>query len=366
MRTLLSVLLVGAVTVSLRGAPQSSGVAAPATDPLPPDLAAVKFEVTGKPTFPFALVHLFAQDGFRGYAVLDSTGRVVWHYRTKDYPFGAARRANGNFVFMDKGRGLVEVTPGGDVVHSLPQRDPENEMHHDAIVTPADTVLYLAFDTEEFAGKRLKGEAVFEWSPERGTDVKRWRSWDHLSPAADRGPRFGGEWLHANSLSIGPRGNILVSFHYINQIISITSDWRSIEWRLGGIRPTITVPESETFSGQHTAREVGSNRVLLFDNGRDRGGYSRAVEFELADAVARPVWQWRPARDNYSSAISSARRLPNGHTLVAFGMSAGQAESTGPTEAFEVTRDGRVVWHLAVSGTTTMFRVEPAESRPGS
>ena len=71
---------------------------------------------------------------------------MVWYWRTKDFPFGAARRRNGNFVFMDKGRGVVEVTPGGQSVQEVPQGDAEHEMHHDLITTPADTVLYLAFD----------------------------------------------------------------------------------------------------------------------------------------------------------------------------------------------------------------------------
>lgn len=335
-----------------------------AADPLPADLARLAIATTGTPTAPYALVHLFSQEGFKGYAVIDRSGAVVWHYRTRDYPFGAARRRNGNFVFMDKGRGLVEVNAAGQVVHELAQRDPEREMHHDLIVTPHDTVLYLAFDTEAVGGKPLKGEAIWEWSPDTGQDVKRWRSWDHFDPLRDRGPRTAGEWLHANSLAIGPRGNVLVSLHYINQVASIAPDWQRVEWRLGGVNATIAVPADQAFSGQHTADELGPGRVLMFDNGRDRGGFSRAVEWAIEAAGARPVWQWRPPRDNYASAVSSARRLPNGNTLVAFGMSAGQSGSTGPTEAYEVTPAGRVVWHLLVSGVTTMFRVEPLWAAP--
>lgn len=340
----------------------AAGVAAGGA--LPPDLDAIRFQTTGTPTVPHVLVHLFQEDGFKGYVMLDRAGRVVWHWRTKDFPFGAARRRNGNFVFMDKGRGIVEVTPAGDLVHELAQEMGEREMHHDVITTPDDTVLYLAFDTESFGGKRLKGEAIWEWTPETGALVKRWRSWDHLSPSVDRGPRFAGEWMHANSLSVGPRGNVLVSSHYLNQVLSLSPDWRRIEWRLGGPRATITLPAGEEFSGQHTAHEVTAGRVLLFDNGRDRGGYSRAVEFAIDGAVARKTWEWRPPTANYASAVSAARRLANGNTLVSFGMSDGRNDSTGPTEAFEVTSSGEVVWHLVVTGTTTMYRVEPlAESR---
>jgi hypothetical protein len=335
------------------------------TGSLPSDLAAVTFATTGTPTTPLALVHLFNEDGFKGYVIVDAQGDVVWFWRTRDYPFAAARRANGNFVFMDKGRGIVEVRPTGEVVHELPQQDPEREMHHELITTPTDTVLYLAFDTETFQGERLKGEAIWEWNPDTGEQVKRWRSWDHLTPALDRGPRFGGEWMHANGLAIGPRHNTLVSVHYFNQVLSLSPDWRTIEWRLGGVRATTGVPTGEEFSGQHTAHEVAPGRVLMFDNGRDRGARSRAVEFHLDGAIAMKVWEWSPARSNYSSAVSSARRLTNGNTLVSFGMSAGRNESSGPTEAYEVSPAGDVVWHLSVSGTTTMYRVEPMTSVAG-
>jgi hypothetical protein len=308
-------------------------------------------------------VHLFAEKGYQGYALVDSSGRIAWHYRTKDYPFGAGRRRNGHFVFMDKGHGLVEVDRGGRIVHELKQRDPEREMHHAIAVTPADTVLYLAFDTEPFNGKPLKGESIWEWDPDTGEDVKRWRSWDFMDPALDRSARTAGEWLHGNSLSVGPRGNIVLSFHYIDQVISITPDWQSIEWRLGGVRPTIAVPPDQQTSAQHTAAEIAPNRVLMFDNRTAlTPAYSRAVEYLIDGTAAKQVWAWRPPKDNYASAVSSARRLPNGNTLVAFGMVAGRNGSSGPTEAFEVTPDGAIAWHLVVEGVMTLFRVEPINS----
>ena len=162
-----------------------------------------------------------------------------------------------------------------------------------------------------------------------------------------------------------PRGNILVSVHYFNQVLSLAPDWRSIEWRLGGVRATIPVASADGFSGQHTAREIAPGRVILFDNGRDRGANSRVLEFAIDGASATRVWEWSPKRPNFASAVSSARRLANGNTLVAFGMSAGRSDSSGPTEAFEVSATGSELWHMVVSGTTTMFRVEPLTSIAG-
>jgi hypothetical protein len=334
------------------------------TSDLPADLQQIKFTATGTLSAQYALVHLFAEKGYKGYALVDSAGRIAWHYRTKDYPFGAGRRRNGNFVFMDKGHGLVEVDRAGRVVHELRQRDPERELHHALVVTPHDTVLYLAFDTEVFNGKPLKGEAIWEWNPDTGEDVKRWRSWDFLDPALDRSARTAGEWLHANSLHVGPRGNVLVSFHYLDQVISIAAGWKSIEWRLGGVRPTITVAPEHQTSAQHTAAEIEPNRILMFDNRTAlQPPYSRAVEYVIDGSAAKQVWEWRPkTHDNYAAAVSSARRLPNGNTLIGFGMVKGRNGSSGPTEAFEVTPDGKVAWHLVVEGVMTLFRVEPVTS----
>jgi hypothetical protein len=247
-------------------------------------------------------------------------------------------------------------------VRELGQDTVAREQHHDVVATPQNTLLFIAFDRREHAGVSLKGEAIWEWSPEAGTTTRRWTSWDFLSPVADRGPRFGSEWMHANALGIGPRGNVLLSVHYFNQVISIASDWNAIEWRLGGVNATVTVPGSEQFSGQHSAREIAPHRVILFDNRRDSSGpSSRAVELRLDGQSASKDWEWVPPLPNYASAVGSARRLPNGNTLIGFGMRSGVAGSTGPTEVYEVEPSGGIAWHMTLD-TQIMYRAEPIES----
>ena len=97
----------------------------------------------------------------------------------------------------------------------------------------------------------------------------------------------------------------------------------------------------------------------MFDNGRDRVDaveYSRALELELdgASGTATRVWEFRPFPDEYSRSISSARRLPGGNTLIAFGN-----PSATPIRVYEVTRDGEVVWLLEVFGAASMYRANP-------
>lgn len=336
------------------------------TAPLPADLAQVALTATGWPTTPLVLLHLFHPDGFKGYVAVDATGQVVWYWRGQGVPFGMARRTNGNFVFLDQRRGLVEVTPAGAAVRELAQDvEGRGEMHHDVIASQDNKLLVITFDRRTFNGAQLLGDAVWEWSPEAGTMVKRWSAWDHFSPVADRGPRFGGEWMHANALSLGPRGNVLMSVHYWNQVISITPDWQRVEWRLGGVNATIPVAAGEQFTGQHTAREIAPGRVVLFDNRQEQGGTSRAVEFDISGPVAQRVWEWRPARPNFAAVVSSARRLPGGNTLVGFGTSAGLGGGSGPIEVYEVTASGAPVWHLAVNGPTVMYRAEPLATLGG-
>jgi hypothetical protein len=335
------------------------------TAPLPDDLARVTYAVTGQPTVPIVMLHLFDPNGFKGYVAVDGDGQVVWYWRTTGFPFGMTRRMNSNLVLLDEGRGLLEVTPDGRLVRELPQDAANRALHHDAIATPQNTILVIAFDDRVVNGARIRGEAIWEWTPETGAAAKRWSSWDHFSPTQDRGPRFGGEWMHANALAIGARRNILLSVHYWNQILSISPDWQVIESRLGGVNATVTVPDAERFSGQHTPSEPAAGRVLLFDNGVERQGYSRAVELAIDGMTARTVWEWRAQPPNYASAVGSARRLTGGHTLITFGMSAGVVGSSGPIEVYEVSIDGTPRWHLVVQNTYVMYRAEPLSAIAG-
>lgn len=336
------------------------------TGPLPAYFSTISFTATGTLDIPLVLLHLYTPGEFGGYVAVDGSGNVVWYYCTADLPFGIARRANGNFIAMDKGRGLLELTPAGEVLHELPQDEADRNQHHDAITTPQNTVLFIALDWREYDGRRIAGEAIWEWEPGTSVAVKRWSAHDFFDPAVDRTEQStDDDWLHANSLAIGPRGNILLSMRRLNQIISIAPDWSTIEWRLGGPGATIPFADGDRFTGQHTAVEVAPNRILLFDNRHELGGYSRAVEYDISDGVARTVWEWRPARDNFAFAVSSARRLANGNTLVGFGMSPGLNGSTGPIEVYEVSPDGEVLWHLVVDGPFVMYRAEPLQTIAG-
>lgn len=337
------------------------------TDSLPSDLAGVRFSARGTPTTPLVMLEL----RFPFYAVIvDQDGEVVWYWQTGLGPQGSTRRANGNWVFLDpNNHTLREVTPDGRPGAGL-DGTAQIQMHHDVVATPQNTLYFLSLDTATFSGTVWTGEAIYEWNPETGSVVRRWRSADMMNPALDSAPRTTtADWLHANALNIGPRGNVLVSLHSLNQIISLTPDFSAFEWRLGGPRSTRAVAGTAVFTGQHAAAELDGNHVLMFDNGYERTTTmdSRALEIDLGTGSTAPsiAWEWEPQPGNWARIISSARRLTNGNTLVLFG-SAGLVGSTGPLEVFEVTRSGSAIWDLLITNPgSSIFRATPVGSIAG-
>ena len=346
------------------------------TDSLPPELAALQFQIIGNATFPLLMLENVSRTTLTWPIIIDTDGYIVWFRpETEKRSTGFTRLANGDFVF-NTFQALEVVTPMNEVVATLTEADAAMRsgrdgfnIHHDVIVTPPNTVLFLVqAGTVTLRDTVWVGDEIWEWGPARDDLTKRWAASNFLSPETDRGLRSTpSDWLHANSLSIGPRGNILVSLFWLHEVLSIAADYQSIDWRLGGPASTFMVAENAMEAGQHTAAEVSSNRVLLFDNGRDRPSgelFSRALEIELDQAAgtAQTVWEFRPQPDIYTPIISSARRLENGNTVVGFGLSSGilNPPSTGPLAVFEVTPQNRILWRLVVlEGATIIYRSTP-------
>jgi hypothetical protein len=354
------------------------------TGGLPAALAALELSVIGRASFDLLLLEIGAPAGPHLPVVVDTRGNVVWHGLVAGRAaFGFTHFEDSLFAFNSPD-GLRVVSPRSQTeVASLTRARAAGRtgvqpffIHHDVIATPAGTLLFLVNDRSVARDTVWAGEAVWEWDPRSDALARRWRSADFLSPATDRGPRTTpDDWLHANSLALGPRGNVLMSLFWLHEVLSIAPDWRSVEWRLGGPASTFRGVEEAMEAGQHTAEEVAPDRVLLFDNGLDRrqGRFSRALEIQLdrASGSAEVVWEFRPNPDIYAPIVSSARRLPNGNTVVGFGLAAGFAApaagvASGPLAVYEVTPAGEVPWRLeVVRGAQLVYRATPLASVAG-
>jgi hypothetical protein len=346
------------------------------TDMLPTELAAVQVNTLGTATFPLLMMEV-SLPGVTGVPiVIDRDGFVVW------YRPGETARTHGLEALPDVGfainsidEGVEIVTADNQVLASLAEADAATrtglgtfDIHHDMARATNHSLLLLVQDTSTVSGTVWNGEAIWEWDWVSDQLVKRWSSFDFMSPATDVGARsWSGDWLHANSLSIGPRGNVVVSFFWTHEVVSIAPGYQSLEWRLGGPASTINVLGGAMEAGQHTVAEIAPNRILLFDNGLDRPGgelFSRASELQIntASNTASIVWEYRTSPDTYAPIVGSARRLQNQNTVVTFGVAPGALSNfpdAGPLGVYEVTPSGATPWSVSFEGIDLLYRAEP-------
>jgi hypothetical protein len=138
--------------------------------------------------------------------------------------------------------------------------------------------------------------------------------------------------LHTNTLQVlpahpaglWPAGAVLVSVRELDLVAVLDLAQEKILWSWG---PGV-------LSRQHQPTCLPNGHILLFDNGTARG-QSRVVE--LDPATREIVWSWgeAPGQRFFCGAMGGVQALPGGNVLIT-DSSAGRA--------FEVARDGTVVW----------------------
>lgn len=140
-----------------------------------------------------------------------------------------------------------------------------------------------------------------------------------------------GDVTHVNSIEVLPRdiegvapaGSFLLSFRAIDRVVILDPTLSRVLWRS---------PEGLT-DGQHDATILDDDRFLIFDN-RWRAQRSRVIE--LDPRTGEVGWQY-DAEGFFSLLRGGAQRLANGNTVIT-------ESDTG--RAFEVTREGEVVWEF--------------------
>ena len=171
--------------------------------------------------------------------------------------------------------------------------------------------------------------------------------------------------FHTNSLQIlGPHEladenslyaptNLLLSLAQQNTIAIFDTREGKPLWLFG----------QDEFRGQHEARMLANGNVLCFDNGTRGRGYSRVVEVDPPTSTI--VWEYkaRPPENFYSPTRGTSQALPGGNVLIT---------NSDRGEAFEIDRDGELVWRFlnpytnsrGVRGGFRMLRYPPALVEP--
>ena len=371
------------------------------TGPLPEIMRRFSWRASGRST-----QDLILGDYLQAYLVFwDDEGEIVWYHSVPERrtPLIAAikQRPNGNLLWEAWACCLREVSPTAEQVNEFNFGDEEIALHHDFWELEDGRILSIAekYVAREDPGNlgeapsrrappnpsaRVAPEGSFfvvadvlaAWDTATGESETVWDALDFFEVdvlARNQDPlvAWSGDKLrvtHANSIQMRPRGNVIMSMRTRSQVISISPDFQSIEWRLGGAGSDYTFPDpSDRFYGQHVATQLPNGNILVFDNGlsrpREHGGmYSRALELRLDEETktAVKVWEHREDPDYFVLVVGSAYRTRNGNTLVNYGVSRQSwdenwTEQT-PILLIEADASGREVFRLETWGAASPAR----------
>jgi len=305
---------------------------------------------------------------------------------------------------------LVEYDWDANIVWSWGEQAPGGRarQHHDQARLANGNTLILAYREEEIpsvADRPVDSVVIYEVSPE-GAVVWQWAISQHLEELGFSGARLAelramdqGFGVHRalvlnNMAPLGPNhwfddgdkrfhpDNIVIDSRSGNYIAIIERASGIIVWRFGPDTPAAHSLDTKSFGGpvprpldgtcgQHDVHMIptdlpGAGNLLIFDNQGPSGvpphhlgmlHGSRVIEVD--PTTHEIVWQYdascsgRCYWDFHSRHVSSARRLPNGNTII------GEGEFG---RIFQVTMTGEIVWEYV----SPFFEQRPAaECRPG-
>ncbi|RYY02521.1 MAG: ArsR family transcriptional regulator [Gammaproteobacteria bacterium] len=291
----------------------------------------------------------------------------------------------------------------------------EIRQHHDWRRLPNGNTLVLinyVRPVTGFKAEKILEDGIYEITPKNEV-IWKWSAYEHLnefnfSEASlkilresltrnDKTMPF--DYLHFNNMAVvGPNkwfdsgdarfnpDNIVIDSREANFIAIIDKQSGKIVWQIGpDYEPSSganKLPRKvDQISGQHDAHIIakglpGEGNILVFDN-QGAAGYPSAKlntqpgsrVLEIDPIKKEIVWQYTgvnsggPSYSFYSSYISSARRLPNGNTLIDEGMNG---------RFFQVTNKGEIVWEYVSpyfstpkaddplpTSSNTVFRAQP-------
>jgi hypothetical protein len=245
---------------------------------------------------------------------------------------------NGDVLAIFEGLGIVRLDRDSNVVWKHMSGE-----HHDFELMPDGSIYVLTRDIR-MNSRISQDEPILEdylsIIDPSGQEVRRVslvealgnsRYITHMHGMPGRGDVF-----HTNGLDVLDgraagripafrKGNVLLSMRKLNLVCVLDMESELIDLALTGM-----------WVAQHDPRELENGNVLVFDNNVYYGG-SQVVEFDPVTQRSEWVYRAEQPADFYSQQCGASRRLSNGNTLI--------TESDNG-RAFEVTRDGAVVWEF--------------------
>jgi len=267
------------------------------------------------------------------YGVLLYNGNLVYGGHVEEGPLADLRGAGGELLEVDWDNNLVWSYKDPYLHHSFYRMSNRNTMVLRWIPIPKSIVTKVkgGLPGTEKDGI-MWGDSLQEINP-RGKVLWEWLAYEHMDPNIDIiCPLCSrSQWSGANSFTVLPNGDILMSFARLNTICIIDKATGAIKWRWG----------SGELGHQNDVTIVENGNVLLFDNGTHCISFSHAYSrvLEMNPTTKKMVWEYKddPWEIFFSAYMSNCQRLPNDNTLIC-------EAATG--RIFEVTKAGSIVWEF--------------------
>jgi len=337
--------------------------------------------------FPSVFLDPQLVEGKKGHVLVQLAGETGGRINPNDSQSLAEVDWNNKIEWQWGGAKAQEAYAGTNTITDASGYGTSIRQHHDWHRLPNGNTLILVnyiLPVTGFKAEKLLEDGIYEVDP-KGEVVWKWSAYDHFNEYGfsdaslkliresltrnDKTLPF--DYLHFNNMSVvGPNkwfdagdarfhpDNIVVASREANFTAIIDKKSGKIVWHIGpDYEPTLganKLPRPvDQITGQHDAHIIpkglpGEGNLLVFDN-QGEAGYpavrlatqpgSRVLEIDPTKKEI--VWQYtgsssgKPNYTFYSSYISSARRLPNGNTLIDEGMNG---------RFFQVTTKGEIVW----------------------
>ena len=246
--------------------------------------------------------------GQRGLAyILDKDGDYVWWYfvsGTTDLT-RAAMSFDGKHMWMSKANvpsGSAKVVRVG--MDGTGEEDFSAQFkgqNHDFVVLPDESVAFIAYDN--------------------GCDKISLRSPDgSVRDLINSGDVVGGTMCHCNALQYSPEDETLVVSELETSSYFKFKLNGDLVWKLGGSKSDFT-GDGASWSRQHGLDLLGTDRLVIFNNGDMAGGAgSLAIEIklDLTAKTAMRVWTYSAMPAIRNSVMGDVQRLDNGNTLITY------------------------------------------------
>lgn len=312
---------------------------------------------------------------------IDNTGEISHYKEIAKEGYDFKMLPNGYLAYAellgrDNARILarwVVLNQAFEEVDSYQMKNGYTSDAHDFQMLPNGHTLMFAYDPQPVDMSTIvtdgKPEAIVVGAVIQELDqdknvIFQWRTWDHID-ISDTYLKLNHSYIdfaHLNTVELDDDGMILLSFKNLNQFIKVDRQTGEIIWRLGGKRNDFTfINEHEEnapvyFSRQHDIRRIENGNITFFDNGNDhKKRLSRGVEYQLDEEnmIATLVWDFYHPANVYSFAQGSTQRLPNGNTLIGWGVA---SWIVGKPVFTEVTPDGKIAFDMYFDDAHSSYR----------